>query len=870
MAHVREFRSQLQQAGEMLASEDYLPGKGLQIAASLCQIRDDVLHKLWEIQFSSAPGLAANGEEDFYAVIALGGYGRGLISFHSDVDLMIVTTRRGSSRWQRLVAAYFRDIYDLGLKLGFRHLRPRTALRMLLTDPYFCTAVLSARFLWGHPSVFETFQQAVQVKLRRNLREVFISITNARGEERDRFGKTVFLLQPNIKRSPGGLRDIQFIDWIRRLWTFAHPDLPFPMSDLLLPEENEAIREAEDFLLQIRHILHRSANRAEDVFSRSDQWRLAEVWRYQASASLLPVEVLMRDYFRRTEQVVAVATRLEQALERQLFPTKPVRGWDEDRLVLEINGRLWLTKLGHQAIERGWPGLFDLFEASQTADRPLDASVWIEIWKCRSVFASEPDAKTRIRFLQLLQSPQQTANLVRGMHRLRLLERFLPDMEHARGLLQFNQYHKYTVDEHCLNALEAAVSLFEHPGILGEIYRKTTNKSILHLAILLHDLGKGLAVDHSDAGRAIARRTAEYFQLKSDDAELLEFLAGNHLRMNHLALRRDISDEQLIVQFAVEIGAPDVLRMMYILTVADLMAVSPDNWTAWKADLLAELYQRTMRYLSDSGDMILTETDVQSRRHAIESALGHDIVSAFYSRQIGDLPAGYLLATDVDTIVRDLRWLASLGDCPVDVRVEYRPSNQTLSLTIATREDVVEGIFHRLTGAITSRGLEILAAQIYTLADGWIIDRYTVRDHYFAGEPPPDRLEDIRLALARALTEKSFSPVFPKIWGVPARLSEQVPQARVRVQFDNVSHSDFTLIEVFANDRPGLLYAISRELFEAGCAIWRAKIGTFLDQVVDVFYVTDRSGQKILDSERLQKLRRNLMQVLQATPETDK
>jgi len=308
---------------------------------------------------------------------------------------------------------------------------------------------------------------------------------------------------------------------------------------------------------------------------------------------------------------------------------------------------------------------------------------------------------------------------------------------------------------------------------------------------------------------------------------------------------------------------------MYILTVCDLMAVSPDNWTAWKADLLAELYQRTMRYLSDSGDVMLTESDIQTRQKAIENALGHNMGHPFYSRQIRTLPAGYLLATDTETIVRDLRWLASLGDCPVDVRVEYRPTNQTLSLTIATREDVAEGIFHRLTGAITSRGLEILAAQIYTLADGWIIDRYTVRDCYFVGEPPLDRLQDIRSALVLALTEKSFQPVFPKIWGKSPRFRGQVPQARVRVQVDNVSHSEFTLIEVFANDRPGLLYAISRELFEAGCSIWRAKIGTFLDQVVDVFYVTDRAGRKIVDSEHLQKLRRNLIEVLQAGPECE-
>ncbi|HQF14757.1 MAG TPA: HD domain-containing protein [Thermogutta sp.] len=862
--HVKAFRDRLWGESQAAISEEYSPGKGLQAALSLCRLRDHILHQLWKIHSSDKADAVWNEETDFYAVMALGGYGRGTISLHSDVDLLILTTRREPSGWKGFISSYFRDIYDLGLKLGFLQLRARAALQKILQDPHFCTAVLSARFLWGHRPVFEAFQEAIRNKLRRNLKRVLASIERARCEERDRFGKTVFLLQPNIKRSPGGLRDIQFIDWIRYFWELWEPVSSIPITDVLLREELEALSDTEDFLLQIRHLLHLWANRPEDVFSRSDQWLLAERWHCQATVNLLPVEVLMRDYFRRTEQVVLVAKRLAHALEHQLTPPKGIAKRSKDRTLVEIKGRLWLTESGRETLKRGWAGLFDLFEACQQLDLPFDASVWIEIWKFRSLFASPPTSEIRQRFLQLLQSPHQTASLIRGLHQVRLLENFLPDMEHARGLLQFNQYHKYTVDEHCLNALEAATALAYQPGLLGETYRKTINKKILHLAIILHDLGKGLAADHSEAGRSIARRTAEYLALEPDDAELLEFLVANHLRMNHLALRRDINDEQLIVQFAAEIGSPDVLRMMYILTATDLMAVSPDNWTAWKADLLAELYQRTMRYLSDSGDVILTDLDLQERRKAVENALGHDVARPFFSRQVRELPAGYLLATDVETIVRDLRWLASLGNCPVDVRIEYRPSSQTLNLTIATRENVIEGIFHRLTGAITSCGLEILAAQIYTLADGWIIDRYTVRDPYFVGEPPLDRYQDIRTAIVSALREKQFQPVFPKIWGMSPSSRVQVPQARVRVQIDNVSHSDFTLIEVFANDRPGLLYAISRELFKAGCFIWRAKIGTFLDQVVDVFYVTDQKGQKLLDPEHVQILRANLLQVVQS------
>ena len=478
-------------------------------------------------------------------------------------------------------------------------------------------------------------------------------------------------------------------------------------------------------------------------------------------------------------------------------------------------------------------------------------------------------------FLTLLEHPQRLGELFRGLHEIGLLERFIPALAHARGLLQFNQYHKFTVDEHCIRAVEWAAELLTDEGPLGRVYRGMRRRTVLHLALLIHDLGKGYEEDHRDVGLRIATEAAEGLGLDAEDAEALKFLVHKHLMMNHLALRRDTSDEQLVVRFAVEVGSPELLQMLFVHTAADLAAVGPDAWTSWKAEVITDLYHRAMQHLAGESPASSRAEYLRDRRLAVKTCLGPGGGGSWFARQVDSLPDAYLSTNEPQQIAADLRLLAQVPPGQVYAQGRYQPETHTVQFIVGTREEVTPGIFHKLTGALSGQGLEILSAQINTLADGLVLDRFWVRDPDYAGQPSPQRLDSIKDALVESLLRPGSVPTFRQIWGEEEfgiRNSEagvpnsefRIPNSSLaRVLIDNTISAAFTILDIFTLDRRGLLYAITRAIFELGLSVGRAKIGTYLDQVVDVFYVTDRQGRKVEEPARLHEIRRRLLEVIE-------
>jgi [protein-PII] uridylyltransferase len=386
---------------------------------------------------------------------------------------------------------------------------------------------------------------------------------------------------------------------------------------------------------------------------------------------------------------------------------------------------------------------------------------------------------------------------------------------------------------------------------------------VLHLALLIHDVGKGYPEDHSDVGLRVARQTAMRLGLDQPESEALEFLVHRHLSMNHLAFRRDTSDEQLIVRFAVDVGSPELLGMLLVMTACDLAAVGPGAWTSWKADVLTDLYGRAMRHLADDAPAVTVDEVLQERRRAILDCLGPDANDPWFGRQVASLPAADIAAATPRELAEDLRLLNRLHPGQVLVQSRYLCDTGTVQFTIGTSEQVTPGIFHKLTGALSGSGLEILSAQIHTLTDGLVLDRFQVVDPDFAGEPPAGRLEQIRRALELSLSEPAAGPPkFRRTWQSAGELEATRRVAQTRVEADNSTSDSCTILDIFAVDRPGLLYEIARTLFELDLSVWRAKIGTYLDQVVDAFYVTDQQAKKINDPIRLQQIRARLLEVI--------
>jgi [protein-PII] uridylyltransferase len=870
MARLREnvvaARRRLTEGHELLKERHARGATGMEISAALADLRDEVLRAIY------AEALESLGENrpraDSLALVAHGGYGRRDVAPFSDVDVMILSVPRMGRRVAPLAERMLRDVFDAGLILGHSVRTADEACRLACQDPMICTSLVEARLLAGSTALFEQFVAEFRRRVRGRASSLVDAIDRARSEERIKYGETVYLLEPNVKRSRGGLRDIQLIRWIGQAQYGARPHDELVRMGALSAEDAAALAAAGEFLLWLRNEMHFQAGRASDLLNRAEQLRIADRLGLPSGDGLLAVERFMRDYFRHTNQVSHVVGRF-MAKAR----SAPRRG----ALVSTLFGHLaaggfrvgprqiMATREGIRRIRSGLAGIMQLVDLANLYDKEIAPETWEIARAAAAKLPGDPPAEAVKHFCSLLSHPTRLGELLRAMHEAALLERFIPGFAHARGLLQFNQYHKYTVDEHCLRAVEQATDFRHDKGPLGIVYRGLARKNVLHLALLIHDLGKGHAEEHCEVGRQIARDTAGRLGLDVNDAEALEFLVYRHLMMNHLAFRRDTSDEQLIVRFAAEVGSPEVLQMLYLTSAADMGAVSPDAWTNWKAQVVTDLYERAMQYLAGETPALELSERLEHRRDAVRRHLGAHVEDAWYGRQVATLPPAYLSGTQPERIAADLRLLRDLPSREVKVESSYQAETETVQFLVATTESVAPGVFHRLTGALTGQGLEILSAEINTLPGGLVIDRFHVRDPDYASEPPAERRNRVHAALEQSLRSPDGQPAVSRTtWRLGGSKHSSAFSPATRVQTDNHTSAICTVFDIFAIDRPGLLYAIARTLFEAGVSVWRAKIGTFLDQVADVFYVTDQDGRKIEDESRLEMIRVQLLRAVQS------
>jgi [protein-PII] uridylyltransferase len=452
--------------------------------------------------------------------------------------------------------------------------------------------------------------------------------------------------------------------------------------------------------------------------------------------------------------------------------------------------------------------------------------------------------------------------LLRRLHELGVLEKVIPEFAHARSLLQFNQYHKYTVDEHCIRAVEEATRFAERDDTVGNIYRGLPDRAILHLALLLHDLGKGFEEDHSEVGRRIARSTAERFRLPPEHAEALEFLVHKHLRMSHLALKYDTTQPQLVARFADEVGSRSRLDLLYLVTCADLAAVGPDVLNSWKVEVLSELLFRAAQKLS-AQDEAAADDDRDSERAAVWELLSPiERGDPWFERQLAALPEAFVSKRPPAAIADTLRRLSGLPPRAGVAWANYLGETDTVEFIAGIDEGAGRAIFSSMAGALTSNRQQILAAETDMLADGLMLLRYVSFEPETPGEPSAARLDEICRALVQSIDSDAV-PRFPKILGREQKVAgAELSNLPNRVRIDNEMSDQCTVVEVFTVDRRGLLYRLARTLHDLKLVIRFAKIGTHLDQVVDVFYVTDRDERKVLDEERLAEIRATLSKAI--------
>jgi [protein-PII] uridylyltransferase len=802
-------------------------------------------------------------------LVAIGGYGRRELAPHSDIDLMFLFHQDAAQVIPELVKQVLHPLWDSGFQVGHSVRTIQDCIDLGLADLTVRTSMMEARFLAGSPELFQQFHARYVRKVVSSGFDGYLEQKVAeRQREYQKFGETVYLLEPNVKKSKGGLRDLHLLQWIGSA-RFQAPTVR-ELSDrgILSQADYRAIKEAREFLLRVRSFLHIRAGMAQEILTFDEQVWLAKHWGFADQPHLLAVEQFMQQYYRHTMGLHAALMRFVERCRRRSLWQRIVRWLPSPRIeqYFAVDGESLTVPVELRSQVLGQPSLLlTLFNLARSRNLSIDPSLLEDIHRHAETLSVEqfhtPEAGRT--FLAILAGPG-TAQALDAMHRAHLLEKLVPAFSRVRGLMQFNQYHKYTVDEHSLLAVAKAEALAEHAGVLGEVYREIKRKDLLHLALLLHDLGKGHEEDHSEVGKRLAEETAARLGFDERESRTLVMLVHRHLLMAHTAFRRDPYDEKVLLPFAREVGTPEVLRKLLALTAADIAAVGPDVLTKWKESLLVELYLRAMQEVSGEREtadepqrLARIADDVVAQSHG-DQHLPAD--KAWISSELEQFPLRYAYGTSPRRIAAHLGAIRRLQVGGVVVETEFNAPLGTCEYAVIAHNDLIPGLFSKIAGVMAAGGLQILDAQIVTRKDGVVVDTFQVADPDYQGAPPAERCESIGTTIAEVLTgRQSIEAVMRR--GARLNMGRSLPAHRqpAEVRIDNETSDRFTILDVFADDRQGLLYIITNAIFQLGLSVHASRISTRLDQVADVFYVTGMDGRKVEEAVRLEAIRASIL-----------
>lgn len=841
--------------------------RGSQMSTLVSDLYDDLVLLVWNQACQEHfGGKAPSG----LALVAHGGFGRRDLAPFSDADLMLIVSARATADGERVAQSLSRDLVDIGLEVGFSMRRPGEACALSWSDPVIFTSLTESRFLAGSLKVFSSFFESLRHGARRRSGQLIRSVIAARREEKLRWGDTSHLLTPNIKKSRGGLRDIQMMRWIG-FARFGEVDLERLLKLGALSEDDyREIRRCYEFLIRLRNELHVRENRAQDVLDRPTQLEIAEAWGYKGSEGMLPVEAFMQEYFDVSRSVRYIARFFaDDHRARPIFARvmETLRAKRIGQGMMMGPEHVWVEAHALPDFVNSLPSVLRLMSLANLHGKRIQHHTWQAIRTAMQQRKPEtPDAESVGAFLSLLSKRTRLAPLLRRLHELRIIEQLIPEFKHCRGLLQFNAYHKYTVDAHSIRAVEAVTEFADDQSAMGRRYRRLKDKTLLHLALLIHDIGKGYEEDHSIVGARMARAIGERFDLDHRSIEILEWLVLKHLAANTVAFRHDLSDPTILLDFAKEVGSIRRLELLIVHSVADLAAVGPGVLTDWKLKLMEDLYLRTRRYF-EMGDI-----------YADQESLTHDICqqvelhlppveeAATAHRILHQCPLSLLRRERPEDLAQQLLNIAKQLDqgatsvCyfhfdPIPAAIRYvvihRPSGRQV------------GVFARMVGAFMACGIDILRAEIMSVGD-LLWDEFWVSDPDHADQPPPERIAKVTSLVEKMLADPAAPlPERRRTWSVgKQKNSREVQVLPTKVVFDNETLDRYTILSVFAYDESGLLYRIASNLADLGVDLHFAKIDTHLDQIADVFYVTEENGQQISRPQRQEQIRERLLNAL--------
>ncbi|WP_417271421.1 [protein-PII] uridylyltransferase [Celeribacter sp.] len=804
-------------------------------------------------------------EGERIAVLAVGGYGRGEMSPHSDVDLLFLAPFKINGWIESVVESMLYIFWDMHLKVGHATRTIKDCIRLGREDFTIRTSMLEIRYLAGN----EDLANELDAKLRDELfkgtaREFIEAKLEERSERHRKQGGQRYMVEPNVKEGKGGLRDLQSMFWIAKYVHGVRRTADLVKAGVFTADEYRQFEEAETFLHATRNAMHLIADRAMDQLTFDLQVEVAEFLGFIDHTGRRAVEHFMQAYFRHATRVgeltrIFITTledmhvKQEPALQRFFKRKRKVaHGFYVERGRLNflseeefLSDTLNILRLFEQALRTG-------YLIHPDAMRCISAN----LDKIDNTMRESPEAQ-RI-FLDLLLKNGNPERALRRMNELGVLGAFIPEFQVIVAMMQFNMYHSYTVDEHTIQVISNLAQiergeLEEELPVASSILENGVNRRVLYVALLLHDIGKGRKEDHSILGAQISRKVAPRLGLKPAECETVEWLIRYHLLMSDVAQKRDLSDPRTVRDFAKAVKTRERLDLLTVLTVCDIRGVGPNVWNNWKAVLLRNLHAQTAHALEHGLEAVNREAREGEAKKALRTALTdwtQSAIRAEIQRHYGPYWQG--LPTSAHVIFASL--LKDIQNDQISIVITPDEDRDATRTCFALADH--PGIFSRLAGALALVGANVVDARTYTTKDGYATAVFWIQDN--DGHP----FEQSRLPRLRQMIEKTLKGEVVARDALVSRdkIKKRESQFRVptSISFDNDGSEIFTIIEVDTRDRAGLLYDLTRALADNHISIATAQIATYGEQVVDSFYVKDMFGMKLHSESKQASLERKL------------
>jgi [protein-PII] uridylyltransferase len=811
------------------------------------------------------------------ALVATGGYGRGTLAPGSDVDLLFLLPYKQTAWSESVVEAMLYVLWDLKLKVGHATRSVEDCIREAHADMTVRTSLLEARFLFGDRALFDDLVQRFDKEIVATSAAGFV---DAKLKERDarvaKAGASRYLVEPNVKDGKGGLRDLNTLFWIGKYVYQVKKPRELVKAGLFTPEEFKLFQRCEEFLWRVRCHMHFATGRAEERLTFDLQRTLAERIGFAPRGGLSAVERFMKSYFLIAKNVGDLTAIVCAELEARQTKKRPMLDRVLGRFRRRRGGALAgndfiidnnrINVQGEDVFGRDPVNLIRLFWLADRHNLAIHPDATRLATRSLKLIGQnlrrDPEANRLL--LDIVTSKNAPEVVLRSMNEAGVLGRLIPDFGRIVAMMQFNMYHHYTVDEHLIRSLgvlteiEAGHLGNEHP-LANQIFHTIQNRRALYVAVFLHDIAKGRPEDHSIAGAAIARKIGPRLGLSGAETNTVAWLVEHHLLMSNTAQSRDLSDPTTIKSFADVVQTMERLKLLLVLTIADIKAVGPGTWTGWKGQLLRTLYYETEVLLGGGAADVARSDRVRIAQEQLRAALPDWADKDFEDYAARHAPA-YWLKTDEERRIKQAHFVRDADKAGRTVTTSYETDHfrGVTELTILSPDH--PRLLAIVTGACAAAGGNIVDAQIFTTTDGMALDTIVLSRAFDRDEDELRRAERVAKAIERALKgEVKIADLVES--RRPSKSSSKAFHVPPEVNIDNSLSSRQTVIEISGLDRPGLLYDLTTALGKLNLNIASAHIVTFGEKAVDVFYVTDLTGTKVTHAGRQATIRRTLLEV---------